>query len=156
MTLLFAVESFVDRKREVSLYAHPHKTLQLLGGAQVRFLRQDRDGDGVKDYAASLQELEAAGCITPALGAGEVGKYRYELQLLSGGYAFTASPVAPIGTETLYYYMDHTFLVRAEAGSPAGPTSLVFHDPHEGLTGAFPLPPPTIQSKVLKPKGAPQ
>lgn len=156
MTLLWAVESFVDRKREVTLYAHPHKTLELLGAAQVRFLRQDRDQDGARDFAASLQELEEAGCITPRLAAGEVGNYRYELLPLSGGYAFSAVPVAPVGTQTLYYYMDQTFQVRAEQGRPAGPESVVYYDPHEGLTGAYPPQPPTIESKVIKPKAPPQ
>lgn len=140
MGALFAAQGLVDRKIEVRVYNKPHRTLELLGKAQIRFLRYDRDEDGVKDFAASLQELTEGRCITAELGSGEVGGYRYAVVAPAGpGWAFKAEPAA-VTTSALFYYMDQTFQVRAERGRPATPTSLVFYDPHDGLTGVFPLP----------------
>lgn len=141
MGLLFAAQGLVDRKIEVRIYTKPHRTLEFLGKAQIRFLRSDRDRDGLKDYAKSLRELADGNCITEELASGEVGSYRYRVvePPRGQGWAFRAEP-AQVTTAALFFYMDQTFQVRAEQGRPASPSSLVFYDPHDGLTGAFPLP----------------
>tara|TARA_R110002072_G_scaffold132928_1_gene273277 strand:- start:313 stop:843 length:531 start_codon:yes stop_codon:yes gene_type:complete len=141
MGALFAAQGLVDRKIEVRIYKKPHRTLEFLGKAQIRFFRFDRDEDGVKDFAASLKELNEGRCITEELASGEVGDYRYSVvePTVPHGWAFRAEP-AQVTTAALFYFMDQTFQVRAERGQPATPTSLVFYDPHDGLTGAFPLP----------------
>lgn len=141
MGALFAAQGLVDKKIEVRIYNKPHRTLEYLGKAQIRFFRSDRDEDGVKDFAKSLQELTDGRCITAELGSGHVGGYNYAVvpPVAPHGWAFKAEP-AEVTTAALFYYMDQTFQVRAERGKPATPSSLVFYDPHEGLTGAFPLP----------------
>jgi len=138
---LFAAQGLVDKKIEVRIYTKPHRTLEFLGKAQIRFFRSDRDEDGVKDFATSLRELGDGRCITEELASGEVGLYRYAVvePPVPHGWAFRAEP-AEVTTSALFFYMDQTFQVRAERGKPATSTSLVFYDPHEGLTGAFPLP----------------
>jgi hypothetical protein len=138
---LFAAQGLVDQKIEVRIYKKPHRTLEFLGKAQIRFFRSDRDEDGIRDFATSLKELTEGRCITEELGRGQVGGYNYSTVSPPGGHgwAFRAEP-AQVTTSALFYYMDQTFQVRAERGRPATPSSLVFYDPHEGLTGAFPLP----------------
>lgn len=141
LSLLFGAQEFVDRKIEVAIYTKPHRTLEYLGKAQTRFYRGDRDEDGTLDFATSLEELGEGRCITEDLATGNVGGYHYRVvePPVAQGWAFRAEP-AQITTAALFFYMDQTFQVRAERGHPAAPTSRVFYNPHDGLTGLYPLP----------------
>ncbi|MBL4847266.1 MAG: hypothetical protein JKY65_17240 [Planctomycetes bacterium] len=148
--LLLAAQGLVDRKLEAKVYGYPHRTLEYLGKAQVRFQRSDRDEDGLRDFAGSLQELGDGRCITEDLASGDVGRYHYFVvpPVVSHGWAFRADP-AEVTTSALFYYMDQTFQVRAQAGRPASASSLVFYDPLDGLTGTYPLPKSTTQPENL-------
>ena len=53
--------------------------LHLVATAQRVFHDEDRDRDGVQDFAGGLQELAAAGLIDPALVSGRLQGYTLEL-----------------------------------------------------------------------------
>lgn len=131
------------RALDARLYAWPDRTLRALAEAQERFKLQDLDGDGVRDYAAELRELEQAGQITRTLAEGAVLGYRYAVQLEADGYVITATPdPAVVGTAALHYRIDRFHVVRAAAGAPAGPDSDVFWHPVYGEVWAGERPAP--------------
>jgi type II secretory pathway pseudopilin PulG len=72
--------------------------LRTLTTAQELFRDEDRDGDGIPDYAESLSTLAASGLIDPALGSGEKQGYTFSLISASGlDYTWEAAavPAAP-------------------------------------------------------------
>lgn len=118
---------------DAGLYVYPDKTLRALAEAQERFRLKDLDGDGQTDYAAGLDELEAAGQITRTLAEGQVHGYRYAVALDEQGFAITATPdVAVVGTEALFYWIDRDQVVRASVGGPATREAQVFWHPTYG------------------------
>lgn len=116
-------------------YPYPHLVLAALCQAQERFRLRDLDEDGARDYAASLAELEAAGIITAELAGGAVHGYRYDLgPTPDGGWRFTATPdVSVVTSQTLSYWADASQVIRAAAGGPAGPDSVVYWHPTYGM-----------------------
>jgi hypothetical protein len=117
------------------LYPFPGKVLKKLAEVQARYRQQDLDQDGKKAFAGSLAELEAAGCIMPDLAQGPVKGYRYAIVRADAfSYWLTAEPdgTAPIGTDTLFYAVDETQVVRAEVAAPVTSRSGVFLHPLHG------------------------
>lgn len=122
-----------SRSIDRSIYRQPYLTLEALAKAETRFRQRDLDGDGKKQFAASLTEMGDAGCITQKLAGGEVGGYRYEvIQADANTWSMRASPVA-ITSQTLFYFVDQSHTVRARVGAPADATSEVFWDPLRGM-----------------------
>lgn len=118
-----------QRKVDVSIYSKPHETLRVLAEAEQRFRRVQERGA----YAASLAELEEAGCITARLAEGDVQGYRYRVEGADARtFAISASPAA-VTTASLFYYTDQTHVVRAAQGAPAGAESDVYWHPFGGL-----------------------
>ncbi len=112
------------KKLDSRFYPYPHLVLGALCQAQERFRLRDLDGDGVRDYAASLAELEAVGIITAELAGGVVRGYRYDLgPAPQGGWRIAATPdVAAATSQSLSYWADASQVVRAAVGQPAPPS----------------------------------
>lgn len=123
------------RKLNTAFYPYPHLVLGALCQAQERFRLRDLDEDGKRDYATSLAELEAAGIITNELATSTVRGYRYELgPAPDGGWQVTATPDVAVATsQTLSYWANSSQVVRAAAGGPAGPDSVVYWHPTFGV-----------------------
>jgi hypothetical protein len=120
-----------EHRISADLYAHPHLTLVALAEAQERYSRELLAAEGKPRYATSLSELEQAGYITDNLATGKVEGYHYVmLEVTPQTWAMTASPIDD--PAQLHYYVDHTHVVRAARGGPAGPTSEVFLHPLHG------------------------
>jgi hypothetical protein len=118
---------------DAGLYVYPDRTLRALAEAQERFRLNDLDGDGQRDYAAALAELETAGQITRTLCEERVHGYRYVVELEVQGFSITATPdVAAVGSEALFYRIDKNQVVRASVGGPATNESQVFWHPIYG------------------------
>jgi hypothetical protein len=142
---------------DTKLYPWPDKTLRALAEAEERFRIHDLDEDGQLDYAASLDELEAAGQITRTLAEGAVHGYRYEVRLGTSAYEITATP-EPANSGLLHYRIDRSHVVRANLGGPATPASEIYWHPVYGeqWTGARPVPLGADgRPEVAAPKAAP-
>ncbi len=119
-----------QRRLDERVYKDPVLTLKALAEAENRF-RLGRDEE--RRFARSLAELEEAGCITRRLASGDVGGYRYEVVAGEARrWAIAATP-AQVTSQALHYYMDHSQLIRARRGGPAGPDDEVFWHPFEGV-----------------------
>lgn len=141
------------------LYPFPGKVLKKLAEVQARYRQQDLDQDGKKAYATSLAELEAAGCIMPDLAQGPVKGYRYTI-VRANDWSFwlTAEPdgTAPIGTDTLFYAVDETQVVRAEVAAPVTSRSRVFLHPLHGTSlWSGPHPPDPTTAGAGEPERGP-
>jgi type IV pilus assembly protein PilA len=95
--------------------------LRTLVTAQALFREGDKDGDGVLDYAASLDELAAAGLIDNVLGSGMKQGYTFTI----GGAAVfnwsgTADPVTPGKSGDRYFFVDESGVIRFNHPCPPG------------------------------------
>jgi competence protein ComGC len=139
MVLLMTAKHLTMAKYRITTYSHPHKVLLSLAEVQVRFFRGDSDQDGRRDFATSLEELSLAGMITDELATGEVEGYRYRIVPPPPiGWGMTAEPVE-VTSSSIFYYIDHTQVIRARLGRTADATSRVYYDPLQGYTGALGL-----------------
>ncbi|RMG12157.1 MAG: hypothetical protein D6731_14405 [Planctomycetota bacterium] len=124
---------FLRGRRELDrkVYAHPHLALAYLARAESRFRSFDRDGDGVHDFASSLEQLERAGVITPRLASGELAGYRYRiLRADDRSWAAVAEPIA-VTSSSAFYYVDESHVVRARLGAPADAGAEVYWSPDD-------------------------
>jgi len=125
----------VGTKRiDEKVYAFPWKTLKALSEAENRYRRHDLDKDGKHYYAKSLDELHAAGCITKKLAVGAIKDYSYAVIYADTDkeYALTATP-SEVTTESLFYFVDQTHVIRANEGAPADARSKIFWHPFRGI-----------------------
>ena len=123
---LVAISTLLARGRlalDEKVYRYPHKTLHHLYTAERRFRRQ------ANRYARSLEELGEAGLITQKLSEGNLGDYRYRvISADEKGWGMGASPAAVTST-SLFYFMDHTGIVRARTGAPADASCEIYWSP---------------------------
>lgn len=93
------------------------RSLRTLMASQAMFLGDDRDGDGIDDYAASLAELEDHGLIDDELGAGTTQGYEFSLIVSLDGLAWsaTAVPITPGLTGDRRFFVDDSGVIRFTA-----------------------------------------
>lgn len=117
----------VGRKElDAKHYSEPWRVLKELVRVQDKFRMRDPDGDGVADYAASLEELEDVSMVTRAMAHEEVRGYRYAMQ--GQGLTWEAR-ATPASVTSLHYFADQTGIIRAARGQPAGGESEVYWHP---------------------------
>ena len=88
----------VQAAREARNASSAVHTLAQIRAAQAVFFEEDRDGDGLRDYAGSVQELVAAGLLDDDLRDGTRDGYGFELTASDGatmavGYAYRATAI---------------------------------------------------------------
>jgi hypothetical protein len=120
-TLLARGQQALDEK----VYRYPHKTLHHLSKAERRYFKRNN----TMRYAATLEDLGDASVITKRLASGSLGDYQYAVVHADAErWAIEATPAA-ITSTSLFYYVDQSGLVRANAGSKATPESDVYWSP---------------------------
>lgn len=85
--------------------------LKTISTAQTLHREGDKDGDGVFDYAASLQELGQSNLIDAALASGTKRGFVFETHngpQVEFEWFATADPIEPGVTGQRFYYVDHT------------------------------------------------
>lgn len=126
---LVAMSSLLARGQQAldeKVYRFPHKTLNHLAKAERRFHKRQTP----KRYAKSLEELGNAGMITKRLASGSLGEYRYAIvRADADGWAIQATPAA-VTSQSLYYFVDQTGIVRATPGVKATAESPVYWSPY--------------------------
>ncbi len=89
---------------------------RMISDAQARFRADDADGDGIDDYAASLEELAAVGLVDALLGSGQKQGYLFSMVRNSGGIGFewnaTAEPVSHGKSGDRSFHVDETGVIR--------------------------------------------
>jgi hypothetical protein len=96
--------------------------------AETSFREDDKDGNGILDYAPSFGDLIQAGLLNlPTFKKNDtsvvVGGYRF--RITHADLLTWAADAAPVSAEegNTYFYADQTNKIRAEKGKAAGPTS---------------------------------
>jgi len=91
-----AVPSFLRLRSDINERA-AQATIAAIHAMQLLFFIADEDGDGVADYASSLDELLAAGHLAGGLESGELDGYRFTVTSRDplNGYTLRAEPVEP-------------------------------------------------------------
>ncbi|MGE0713313.1 MAG: hypothetical protein AB7N76_35625 [Planctomycetota bacterium] len=137
LVLLQYGRSFTLAKYKKTVYRYPHRTLLRIAEVQVRFKRNDLDGNGREDYASSLDALAKADLITDELAHGVLEGYRYRIERADERtYKATAEP-AEVTSQAIFYSVDQMQMIRAQRGRPTDDQSVVFYDPLSGFTGAL-------------------
>ncbi|MFC1707122.1 hypothetical protein ACFL59_09950 [Planctomycetota bacterium] len=116
-------------------------TLRTLAVAQQVFRDRDRDGDGVRDYAANLGELRAFDLIDRVLGSGVKRGYRFSLTGSKDSWHARAEPLPPARSAPFsagcgrggcryrapvpprWFYIDETSVIRFSYTAVVGPAS---------------------------------
>jgi prepilin-type N-terminal cleavage/methylation domain-containing protein len=88
----------IQAAREARNASSAVHTLSQIRAAQAAFLGDDADGDGVRDYAGSVQELVDAGLLDDDLRGGARDGYGFAVSASDGsaaaaGYAYVATPI---------------------------------------------------------------
>jgi hypothetical protein len=102
--------------------------LKKIAAAQAIFRDEDRDGNGILDYAETLYDLSAAGLKIPGVTRGqhETTLEGYKIRIQHADtlhWAADAIPTQPGVTGDRWFYVDDTTIVRAKAGAAADQTS---------------------------------
>jgi hypothetical protein len=102
--------------------------LKKIIAAQTSFREDDKDGNGVLDYAQGFADLQQAGALQlpqPKKADGTLVTGGYRFRILAADLLTWSGDAAPTGGDVanVYFYTDQTGIIRAEKGKPAGPTS---------------------------------
>lgn len=111
--------------RKSSNEASAISSLRTLVMIQVLFREQDRDLNGVNDYAGSIETLAAIeSFLDPTLATGEKQGYRFVIEVTAEGSSWfgTATPLDPKAGGR-HFFVDDTGVIRYEQGAVAGATS---------------------------------
>jgi hypothetical protein len=102
--------------------------LRTISTAQTIFREGDKDGDGVLDFATTLEALAAPGVdlIDGVLASGRKQGYLFtmnEVPVDATGFEWNcrASPEKIIYGYERYFFIDHSGLIRYNETGPAGP-----------------------------------
>jgi prepilin-type N-terminal cleavage/methylation domain-containing protein len=99
-------------------------TLKHIKTRQQIFRDQDKDGDGITDFATGFSELLIAGLISKELASGEYGRYTFVLTGSTLAWTATATPTPePPITGDRSFYIDETGILRVEPGPGANASS---------------------------------
>ncbi len=105
----------------------PPVVLRRIHTAQMLFLAEDLDRDGAKDYARSLDELEATGAFQDGADLPQAAGYRLVIE--GGAEGYTARMTSTRSRRGPSYFIDQTGVLRSnQGGDPAGPDSPVAED----------------------------
>lgn len=102
--------------------------LKKIAAAQHIFREEDRDGNGVLDYAETLYDLTAAGLRIQGVkrGQSEIAVDGYKIRIQHADtlhWAADAIPVEPRKTGDRWFYVDESTIVRAKQGAAADMSS---------------------------------
>jgi hypothetical protein len=102
--------------------------LKKLAQAQALYREEDRDGNGVVDYAETFAQLGAAGLTTPAGAKAKheisLDGYRFRIQRADAlHWAADAWPEVTGETGDRFFFVDETGIVRASKTGPANEKS---------------------------------
>ena len=92
--------------------------MRTISSVQTQFREGDRDGDGIADYARSLEELSHAGLIDNVLGGGTKSGYRFGLRGGVDAWQASATP-ASTSTGTRNFLICTDGIVRFSGNGPA-------------------------------------
>jgi prepilin-type N-terminal cleavage/methylation domain-containing protein len=125
----------VQQARKAAAQAMTVDLLLAHSEAQLTFLEDDPDGDGIADYG-TLAELHEAGLLPEAIADGKSAGYRYVLELTpppDPDYAIRATPQSPhVGV--LRFFGDATGIIRFNPRQEASATDPVLEDGDETWT----------------------
>ena len=97
--------------------------------AQQIYREDDKDGNGILDYAVSFQDLGALGLLhIPPMKKGDqvmvVEGYKFRIVRADTLYwAADGAPAQPGQSGDVYLFVDQTGVIRGEKDKPAGPGS---------------------------------
>lgn len=97
--------------------------------AQNAFREDDKDGNGILEYAPSFLELGMAGLLQVGpvkRGEASIAVEGYKFRIIAADtlhWAADAAPLKPGETGDVWLYADETGIIRAEKGKPATQTS---------------------------------
>ena len=103
--------------------------LRTIDSVQAQFRDGDREGDGVTDYAASLEELHGAGLIDDLLAGGTKSGYTFRLSGGKDAWSVRAAPISePSGQ--LHYLLCEQGDIHFRRGGAASCRSRVLWSRH--------------------------
>lgn len=114
--------SVAKEKNEERAVALLKKIIQ----AQNIYREEDRDGNGILDYAETISALAAAGLSFPGKVTDEVKQEGYRFRVLTADplhWAAEARPEKPGETGDRFFFVNETGIIRAQKGAPANAKS---------------------------------
>jgi len=92
--------------------------LRALAIAQGRYRDEDRDANGARDYAPSLEALARAGLLDPELATGTTSGYAFVVERGDAtAWSATATPLRAGESGERSFYLDSTGTIRARVPS---------------------------------------